>query len=284
MCRILDVDITDVTKEQAGELLDEMAGIYDGTAKCVFFVNAHTLNLAAEDGDYCEILNSADHVFGDGTGVRWAAKINGEPVKDNVNGTDLIPEFLGRRDGKKLRCYFLGADVPTVRKAAEYAENRFPAAEAAGFHHGYIKGDEASAAVVEMINATRPDVLLVGMGNPLQERWIYAHRHELKVPLIVGVGGLFDFWAGNFSRAPLWLRKLGHEWIWRLLQQPAGKGRRYLLGNPMFLWRVLRRRFSIPLALLPPLPSRQPRLAARVSRWHRGRRHSKRGSKHCPPS
>ena len=80
----------------------------------------------------------------------------------------------------------------------------------------------------------------------MQEEWICAHRHELKVPLIVGVGGLFDFWAGNFSRAPFWLRKLGHEWIWRLGQQPIDKARRYLLGNPLFICRVLRRKFARP--------------------------------------
>lgn len=252
MCNILDVEITDITRKQAAGLLDEMIDEYDGRAKCVFFVNAHTLNMAETDTGYRNVLNSADHVLGDGTGVRWAARINGTPIKDNVNGTDLIPEFFratsgrNQRAGRSRRYYLLGANIPTVRKAAEHAQKSFPNAELAGFHHGYVKGNEASADVIKQINAARPDVLLVGMGNPLQEEWICAHRRELKVPLIVGVGGLFDFWAGNFSRAPLWLRKLGHEWVWRLCLQPIEKGRRYLLGNPLFLCRVLRRKFARP--------------------------------------
>ena len=252
MCKILDVEITDISREQAVGLLDKTIAEYDGRAKCVFFVNAHTLNMAETDAGYRNVLNSADHVLGDGTGVRWAALINGTPVKDNVNGTDLIPEFFratagqSRRASQRRRYYLLGGAVPTVRKAAEHAQESFPTAELAGFHHGYVKNDEASATVIEQINASRPDVLLVGMGNPLQEEWIHAHRHELKVPLVVGVGGLFDFWAGNFSRAPLWLRKLGHEWVWRLCQQPLEKGRRYLLGNPLFLCRVLCRKFARP--------------------------------------
>ncbi len=243
MCKILGVEITDITRKLAVGLFERLIDAYDGRAKCVFFANAHTLNLAAADAGYRNVLNSADLVLGDGTGVRWAARINGSPVKDNVNGTDLLPEYLKTASGR--RYYLLGGDVPTIRKAAEYARKNFPAAEQAGFHHGYINNKEASADAIKQINAARPHILLVGMGNPLQEEWICTHRHELQAPLIVGVGGLFDFWAGNVSRAPLWLRRIGHEWIWRLCLQPAAKGRRYLLGNPLFLYRVLRHRYSL---------------------------------------
>ena len=79
-------------------------------------------------------------------------------------------------------------------------------------------------------------MLLVGMGNPLQKRWIHEHLPRLNVSLCLGVGGLFDYWADNVRRAPQWLRRLGHEWVWRLYQEPALKARRYLIGNPLF-WR-----------------------------------------------
>ncbi|MEA1950696.1 MAG: WecB/TagA/CpsF family glycosyltransferase [Planctomycetota bacterium] len=242
MCKILDVEITDITRREAIDLLDEMIDQYDGRSRCVFFANAHTLNLAASDNEYRDVINSADHVLGDGTGIRWASKINGTPVKDNVNGTDLLPEFFHATAGR--RYYLLGANVPTIRQAAAKARENFPDARQVGHHHGYVNGAEASARVIEEINAARPHILLVGMGNPLQEQWIIAHRHELKVPVIIGVGGLFDFWAGTFRRAPRWLRRLGHEWIWRLSKQPADKARRYLVGNPLFLYRVLRRKFA----------------------------------------
>ncbi|MBN2294884.1 MAG: WecB/TagA/CpsF family glycosyltransferase [Pirellulales bacterium] len=238
MCKILDVEITDITRREAVDLIDEMIDQYNGNSRCVFFANAHTLNLTASDSRYRDVINSADYVLGDGTGVRWASKINGTPVKDNVNGTDLLPEYF-QTAGKSCRYYLLGANIPTIRQAAAKAREKFPHAHQVGHHHGYVNGAEASAVVIEEINAARPDILLVGMGNPLQEQWINAHRHELKVPVIIGVGGLFDFWAGSFSRAPRWLRKLGHEWIWRLAKQPADKARRYLVGNPLFLYRVL---------------------------------------------
>ncbi len=98
--------------------------------------------------------------------------------------------------------------------------------------------EAAGAAVVAQINRAKPDLLLVGMGNPLQEEWIDRHFAALRVPVCVGVGGLFDFWADNVSRAPRWLRRLGHEWLWRFWQEPRRMARRYLLGNPLFLARV----------------------------------------------
>lgn len=92
--------------------------------------------------------------------------------------------------------------------------------------------------MIEKINVARPDLLLVGMGNPRQEYWIHAHKAKLRVPVCIGVGGLFDHWAGNLKRAPLWVRRQGFEWLQILLQQPF-KWRRYLVGNPKFLIRIV---------------------------------------------
>ena len=108
-----------------------------------------------------------------------------------------------------------------------------------------------TSRVIRQINQAQPDVLLVGMGNPLQERWIHRHRHQLDVPLCIGVGGLFHYWAGDLQRAPIWLRRWGAEWLGILLQQPH-KARRYLLGNPLFLYRILRNRFGGRGSILSP--------------------------------
>ncbi len=237
---ILGVEITDVTRHRAIELVEEMIRRYDGRPRSIFFVNAHTLNLAAGDYEYRRVLRSADHVFGDGTGVRWAARLRGHEVAGNLNGTDLTPELLRTTAGRGYRYFLLGADRQTIHEAARHAERAFPGWIQAGYHHGYLTTPELTAEAVGRINRARPHLLLVGMGNPLQERWIHAHQHRLDVPVCLGVGGLFDFWAGNVSRAPQWLRSLGHEWLWRLGQQPRDKARRYLLGNPLFLARILR--------------------------------------------
>lgn len=237
---LLGVEITDVTRQRAVELLEEMIQHCDGRTRSVFFVNAHTLNLAAADEEYRRVLNAADHVFGDGTGVRWATRVQGTCVQDNLNGTDLTPALFRETAGRGYRYFLLGSNKETIRRAAEYAEEAFPGWIQAGYHHGYLAAAGPTARLIRQINRSRPDVLLVGMGNPIQERWIDAHRHRLKVPVCMGIGGLFDFWAGNVSRAPRWLRNLGHEWLWRLWQQPRDKANRYLLGNPLFLMRVVR--------------------------------------------
>jgi N-acetylglucosaminyldiphosphoundecaprenol N-acetyl-beta-D-mannosaminyltransferase len=210
----------------------------------VFFVNAHTLNLAYESPDYRRVLCSADHVFGDGTGVRWAARlVHGVRMADNVNGTDLVPAFLGGQAGRRLRYFLLGNRPDAIGRIAEYAAAAFPNWDLAGFHHGYVEPG-SSDGVIEEINAARPELLLVGMGNPRQEIWIAENRARLRVALAIGVGGLFDYWAGDLDRAAPWVRRFGFEWLHLLVRQPH-KARRYLLGNPRFLWRSLIERRAV---------------------------------------
>jgi len=234
---ILDVDITDVRRHRATELIEAMIRQYDGRSRSVFFVNAHTLNLAASDATFRDVLNSADYVFGDGTGVRWAARLQDVRLKDNLVGTDLMPKLFQTTAGRGYRYFMLGADRATVGNAARFAAIHFDGWTQAGFHHGYLDDPALNARTIRQINEAAPHVLLVGMGNPRQEQWIQRNRHRLKVPVCMGVGGLFHYWAGDLRRAPLWLRRYGSEWLGILLQQPH-KARRYLLGNPLFLMRI----------------------------------------------
>jgi N-acetylglucosaminyldiphosphoundecaprenol N-acetyl-beta-D-mannosaminyltransferase len=236
---LLGVRLTDVTRHRALTLLAALVREQAGPTRSVYFANAHTLNLAAADAEYRRVLNGADYVFGDGTGVRWGARRQGVRVRDNLAGTDLVPQLLRRTAAEGHRYYLLGGDETLIARAAATAAGAFPGWIPTGFHHGYLDDCRADAAVIRQINRARPALLLVGMGNPCQEQWIDQHRHELEVPLCIGVGGLFHYWAGELRRAPAWLRGWGAEWLGILCQQPH-KARRYLLGNPLFLWRILR--------------------------------------------
>ncbi len=235
---ILGVRVIDVTRPRACEMLETMIRQYRGRTQRVYFVNAHTLNLAAEDETYRAVLNAADCVFGDGTGVRWAARLQGVRVRDNVNGTDLVPELLQATAGRGYRYFLLGAEESIVQRAACNAAERFPGWTLAGWHHGFLNA-ELDRHVVRQIHAARPHLLLVAQGNPIQERWIHEHAPELDVPVAMGVGGLFNFWSGAVPRAPRWMRRWGIEWVWVLAQQ-RHKARRYLVGNPKFLFRAVR--------------------------------------------
>jgi len=234
---VLGVHLTDLAKSEAIDLMTRIVA-QPHRPRAIYIVNAHTLNLAAENEEYRWALNSAFRVFGDGTGVRWAARWQGRRLRDNLVGTDLVPEFFAATAGRGYRYFLLGADADSIARAAATAHARFPGWELAGFHHGYVNDSAAASRdAVEKINDSRADLLLVGMGNPLQELWIHRHLSQLRVPLSIGVGGLFDHWAGNIQRAPRWVRWLGHEWFQLMLQQPH-KWRRYLLGNPKYLFRV----------------------------------------------
>ena len=242
---VLGVRVRNVTRLQATELLEEAICRRNDRARSVFFVNAHTLNRAAADPFYRCVLNAADFVFADGTGMRWAARLQGVRVLENMVGTDFIPTLFQTTAGRGYSYFLLGADARTVAVAADYARRAFPGWAQAGCHHGYLTDPWITTAAIAQINAARPDVLLVGMGNPLQEQWIHRHLERLNVGACLGVGGLFDHWAGNLSRAPRWLRRFGHEWLWLLCQQPRSKASRYIFGNPLFLARVLRERYGL---------------------------------------
>ncbi len=234
--KILGVNLYDLTTFEALRLLSEVLDEPQPHARSLYFVNAHTLNTASENAAYRDALNRADFVLGDGTGVRWAAKLQGIAIKDNLNGTDLIPRLLMHRSGHGYRYYLLGSTADHVARAAEAAQQMFPHWECAGFHHGFLNANN-TPAVIDEINQVEPHLLLVAMGNPLQELWIDQHREQIKARLCAGVGALVDRWAGELIRAPLWMRKLGLEWLDILGKQPH-KWRRYLLGNPLFLLRI----------------------------------------------
>lgn len=236
---IFGVKITDVTRGEAIADIERRIRAR-GPAVQIVLANAHTLNLAAESPDYRDVLRAAASVYGDGTGVRWASRVRGIRVRDNLVGTDLIPELFRATADRGFRYFLLGARPETLERASEHTRRTFPGWELAGVHHGHF-ADDAVPDVLGRVERAEPDLLLVAMGNPLQETFLHRHLDRIRAPVAIGVGGLFDHWAGNLERAPSWVRRLGCEWVQILMQQPH-KWRRYVLGNPKFVYRMLRHR------------------------------------------
>jgi N-acetylglucosaminyldiphosphoundecaprenol N-acetyl-beta-D-mannosaminyltransferase len=203
----------------------------------IAFVNADCANLAARHPDYRDHLAACDWVFVDGSGMRLAGKIMLQPVRDNVNGTDLFPLLCERLASQGRRLFLLGARPGVAAATADWARARFPGLQIAGTRHGYYTPEEEADVLAE-IRASRTDVVLVAFGALRQEAWIARHLADSGATVAIGVGGLFDYYSGRIPRAPLWMRRCGIEWIFRLIQEPGRLWRRYLVGNAVFLWRI----------------------------------------------
>jgi N-acetylglucosaminyldiphosphoundecaprenol N-acetyl-beta-D-mannosaminyltransferase len=231
---ILGVDFDRVSREAALTAMTRAFG--RGGALKIYIVNAHTLNVACSDASFKQVLNGADFLFNDGTGVQLASRLAGKPFLDNLVGTDLVPQLCERAAQVGTSVFLLGGRPGVPETAAEGLRARVPGLRIAGVHQGYFSEDD-NGRVVEAINASGAGILLVAFGNPLQEMWIHRNAPALRCDLCIGIGGLIDHLSGRLRRAPLWMRRLGIEWMHILAGQPH-KWRRYLLGNPLFVARV----------------------------------------------
>lgn len=224
--------------------LDEIERLYDEPGpQLAVYVNAHTLNLASVDGAYRDLLCRAGVVLGDGAGVMLAARMRGMPLPANLNGSDFNPLILQRAAARGWPAYLLGGRPGVADRAARRWKDAFPGLEIAGTADGFFPPDR-SVDVAASIRSAGAGLVMAAMGNPLQERWLDEHLAATGAQLGVGVGAFFDFSAGVVPRAPAWMNRAGIEWVYRLYQEPRRMWRRYVLGNPLFLLRVAKERFS----------------------------------------
>ncbi|MGH2778102.1 MAG: WecB/TagA/CpsF family glycosyltransferase [Actinomycetota bacterium] len=236
---VLGVPIARLAPEEA---LVEAQRLYEeATPAMVAYVNVHTVSLAAEDPTYADVLRSADLVLNDGKGVMLAGLILGRRFPADLNGNFFTPKLLERAAECGWSTFILGARPGVAELVADVLRAEHPGLHIAGTMHGHFSPGEESD-VVARIKDSGAGMLLVGMGNPLQERFLARRLHETGARLGVGVGAFLDFRVGEVTRAPGWMNRIGVEWVHRLLQEPRRMWRRYLIGNPRFVWRVLRSR------------------------------------------
>jgi N-acetylglucosaminyldiphosphoundecaprenol N-acetyl-beta-D-mannosaminyltransferase len=236
--KILEVNIDRLDMQGAVERVKNLLS-EDGPSLIVT-PNSEILAAAAEDAELARILNSADLALPDGAGVILASKIMGQKLPERVAGFDLITELFAQLENEDCSFYFLGSKPGIVDKAAAELKKRHPNLNIAGYHHGYLD-KELQQNVTAEINEKGIDLLLVGMGVPLQERFLDKNLDGLNVKAAVTVGGSFDVIAGEVKRAPLWMQKAGLEWFYRLVQEPSRFGRMLLL--PKFIYLVIRSKY-----------------------------------------
>lgn len=206
----------------------------------IAFLNAHCANIAVSDPGYLRSLSDF-LVLPDGIGVELAARmLRGSPFRDNLNGTDFVPLLLQEID-MPLTIGLLGARPGIGRQAVARLASTYPAHRFVDLGDGFFQREE-EPAVLQRIAELRPDLLLVGMGVPRQEKWVAANLTDSHCTVVMAVGALIDFLSGTIPRAPVWLRRARMEWVYRLLLEPRRMWRRYILGNPVFLLRVFRQK------------------------------------------
>jgi N-acetylglucosaminyldiphosphoundecaprenol N-acetyl-beta-D-mannosaminyltransferase len=225
-----------------GEFIGALVGAAaasDRTAPLfVTYLNAWCTDIAARDAAYSAILHSADAVYADGQAVVWASRFLGDALPERVNAADFIADFCRAAGRAGLRLYLVGSEEGVAASAAKALQAQAPGLAIAGAEHGHF--DDGGEAAVARIAAAAPDLLIVGMGVPLQEKWAWANRARLNTRAIWCVGAMFEYHGGVRARAPVWVRKAGLEWLFRLALEPRRLWRRYIVGNARFLGRVMR--------------------------------------------
>jgi N-acetylglucosaminyldiphosphoundecaprenol N-acetyl-beta-D-mannosaminyltransferase len=237
--RIFDIP---VDLGQPAELIRRITGwVGSGRpARRVMYLNAHVLNQSRANPALREALEQADLVYCDGYGVRLAAKALDAEIPHRMTGADWIYGLAALCELGGQSVYLLGAEPGVTAEAARRLDRWYPRLRIAGTHHGYFDiGSAHDDRVVEDINARKPDIVLVGMGTPKQELWVAHNAAHLETDVVWTVGALFDYVSGRVPRAPRWLADNGLEWIFRLAIEPQRMWRRYLLGNPVFISRVM---------------------------------------------
>ncbi len=212
---------------------------YVSTVNVDFLVNA--LGVAgggARHPELLEVLRSSDLVTADGFPIVMLSKLMGNPLKARVTGADLVPALARRAAKEGLRLYLLGGREEIARQAADILEADNPGLEIAGVEspmvhtqgEGLMNFEADDERIIEDINRSGADILLIGLGNPKQEQWFWRHRDRLKVPVSIGIGGTFEFIAGTVKRAPEWVQRHHLEWLFRITQDPKRLWKRYAEG------------------------------------------------------
>ncbi|MDR7856565.1 WecB/TagA/CpsF family glycosyltransferase [Tissierella sp.] len=227
------------------EAIKELENFLKGNElKAVYTPNPEIVMGAKDNSNLRELINKGDLVTADGIGLIYASKIKGKPICERVTGYDLSIRLLEIANENNYKIYFLGGKDGVAKSAAERVKNTYPNIEIAGYHHGYFKGSHTGdddsqdeIKIVEDINSSNPDIIFVGLGFPKQEIWIDKNRHRIKGKVILGIGGVLDILAGNLKMTPEIFRKLGVEWLHRLIRQPSRIKRQIVI--PKFMLKVL---------------------------------------------
>ena len=240
---VLGTPVDALTMDEALSRIDDFIAVGRATGKGhqIATVNADFVVKSLRDPQLRHILRCADMATADGIALVWGARLLGVPIRGRVTGVDMVSAMAKRAADAGHSVYFLGAAPGVAQQAAERLQRIYPSLKIAGVDSPSRQAVGAGdPSIVRACKEADPDILLVAFGNPKQEKWIYSHAQELAIPVMMGVGGTFDFIAGITKRAPEWIQTLGLEWLYRLVREPRRLWKRYaidLIGFSVFFLR-----------------------------------------------
>jgi len=235
---ILGVKIDVITPMELIKKINSLFNEADQTT--IFYVNPDCLNKAYYSHHYRNILNSGRLVYADGIGVVLAGRLRNQYLPCRITAIDIFHQLCDAWQNKGTRLYLLGASEKNIVQATANLKAAHPNLIIAGFHHGFFKASTEEQEIIQDINSKFPDILLVGLGAPLQEEWVHRNLKKLNAQVFWCVGGLFDLLSGNLKRGPRVLHQNHLEWFCRLLITPEKVWKRYLIGNPLFIYRAMK--------------------------------------------
>jgi N-acetylglucosaminyldiphosphoundecaprenol N-acetyl-beta-D-mannosaminyltransferase len=239
-CHILGIPVDGYTVTQLNETILRL--VRERKRALVLNVNVHALNLSVERPSFADILRKAEVVFCDGAGVRMAAFLKGCRLPPRITYADWmwsLAEFSCRHE---LSIYFLGGRPGVAERARRVLCGAYPGLKIVGVEHGFFDksaNSDENAAIIRKVNKANADILIVGFGMPVQEEWLAANWPGLRVRVALTGGAAFDYISGTLRRPPRWMQLVGLEWLGRMLIEPRRLWRRYVVGNPLFIARLV---------------------------------------------
>lgn len=230
--RFMNIEIDNLTMQEALSAIDRL--IQESKGSYVVTPNVDHIVQLETNKELQAVYKNAALILTDGKPLIWISKWYGTPIKEKISGSDLFPLLCEMASKKGYKMYFLGAKEGIAAKAAKLLSERFEGLNVVGtysppfgFENDFIEMEK----IKSLIKMSEPDILVVGLGCPKQEKFMYHHCKELGVPISLGLGASFDFEAGNIKRAPRWMSNHGLEWLFRITQDPKRMAKRYLVDD-----------------------------------------------------
>lgn len=234
--KFMNTEIDNLTMDETLDAIDNL--IKENKSAYVVTPNVDHIVQLETNKELQKVYANASLILTDGKPLLWIAKWYGTPIKEKISGSDLFPLLCRNAAQKGYKMFFLGAKEGVAAKAAENLQKRYKGLQVVGTYSpplGFENNQSEMTKIKSMIRESKPDILIVGLGCPKQEKFMYHYSKELGVPISFGLGASFDFEAGNIKRAPKWMANHGLEWLFRITQDPKRMAKRYLVDDRKIL-------------------------------------------------